>query len=220
MVASLKLAGPRFRAREAMKNDVSDMTEVFFRSFNAKFWQYFLPVPSPNDNPGGRKFWDESWAMGIDNPTDRSFVVEDTENGNKIVAFSRWMVPQKDGNQERPWPDMPPGMDMEVAGAFFGGMEENRHEMLDKRPHWFLEMLGVHEDYQKHGIGAVLIKYGTDQADKDGLETYLDASEIGQPYYKKRHNFAHPKGINIPDRPEYGSFYYESLIRDPQPVAK
>lgn len=30
--------------------------------------------------------------MGIDNPTDRSFVVEDTEQGNRIVAFSRWMV--------------------------------------------------------------------------------------------------------------------------------
>jgi len=83
-----------------------------------------------------------------------------------------------------------------------------------------LEMLGVHEDYQKHGIGAVMIKYGTDQADKDGLETYLDASEIGQPYYKKRHNFTHSKAINIPDRPQYGSFHYESLIREPQAVVK
>ena len=35
--------------------------------------------------------------MGLDNPTDRTFVVEDTEKDKKVVAFSRWMVPQDDG---------------------------------------------------------------------------------------------------------------------------
>jgi ribosomal protein S18 acetylase RimI-like enzyme len=34
---------------------------------------------------------------------------------------------------------------------------------MEKRPHWFLEMLGVHEDYQRQGLGAKLIKWGTDQ---------------------------------------------------------
>lgn len=58
-----------------------------------------------------------------------------------------------------------------------------------------LEMLGTHEDYQRNGIAASLIKWGTDQADKDGLETYLDGSEIGQPYYKAHHGFKHGKNI-------------------------
>lgn len=48
-----------------------------------------------------------------------------------------------------------------------------------------LELLGVHDDYQKKGIGAMLVKWGTDHADSDGLDTYLDGSEIGQPFYKK-----------------------------------
>lgn len=75
--------------------------------------------------------------MGIYNPTDRSFVVEDTKNENKIVAFSRWMVPQTDGNQDRTWPDLrEDAWDMEVAGAFFGGMGESRLELMGKRPHW------------------------------------------------------------------------------------
>jgi len=80
-------------------------------------------------------------------------------------------------------------------------------------------MLGVHEDYQKHGIGASLIKWGTDQADKDGLETYINGSEIGQPYYKRRHAFTEEKDIDVPDRPQYGSFHYKSLVRLPQNVA-
>ena len=43
---------------------------------------------------------------------------------------------------------------MNVAGPFFGGMEANREELMGKRPHWMLEMLGVHEDYQNQGIPA------------------------------------------------------------------
>lgn len=80
-----------------------------------------------------------------------------------------------------------------------------------------LELLGVHEDYQKHGIGASLIKWGTDQADTDGLETYLDGSEVGQPYYRRRHAFTGMTAdVDIPDRPSYGSYRYKSLVRLPQ----
>lgn len=84
-----------------------------------------------------RKWWDEAHAMSLDNPADRSFVVEDLQNNGKIVAFSRWQVPQQDGNQERGWPEMDPSQfDMEIVGAFFGGMEENRRELMGSRPHW------------------------------------------------------------------------------------
>ena len=61
-------------------------------------------------------------------------------------------------------------------------------------------MLGVHEDYQRQGIAAALIKWGTDQADRDGLETYLDGSEVGQPYYKSRHGFHVERDVVIADR--------------------
>lgn len=61
-------------------------------------------------------------------------------------------------------------------------------------------MLGTHEDYQGCGIAARLIKWGTDQADKDGLESCLHASERGQPYYKKWHGFKYGKQIEVPDR--------------------
>lgn len=46
-------------------------------------------------------------------------------------------------------------------------------------------MLAVHEDYQCRGIAASLIKWGTDQADKEGVETMLHASQMGEPYYIK-----------------------------------
>ena len=105
---------------------------LFATGFNAPFWQYLFP-----DDEAKRHWLDNAWAIGIDNPTDRSFVVEDMEKGNRIVAFSRWMVPQQDGNLERKWPDIKESdWHMDVAGSFFGGMEENRHELMGTRPHW------------------------------------------------------------------------------------
>jgi len=84
-----------------------------------------------------------------------------------------------------------------------------------------LELLGVHDDYQRHGLGSQLIHWGTEQADKQGLETYLDGSEKGQPYYVKHHAFEIRAAIDIPSRPEaYGDYRYKSLVRPAQGVAK
>lgn len=92
--------------------------------------------------------------MSLDNPTDRHFVVEDTQSDGRIAAFSRWQVPQDDGSQERMWPEMAESeFDMEVIGPFFGGMEENRHELMGKRKHWCEFPFLV--SYAMNGLGKV-----------------------------------------------------------------
>jgi len=132
MATPSHLAGAQLKIRPATKDDIPAMNDVYFHSFNAPFWQYITP-----DNAANRAWFEESWAMSLDNPTDRNFVVEDTAKGDRIVAFSRWMVPQDDGNQERKGPEpLHDQWDMEVMGAFFGGMASNRREMMGKRPHW------------------------------------------------------------------------------------
>lgn len=86
--------------------------------FHHPFFAYF----SPNDQVH-RNWFTEAWRVGLDSkpslqcppfnfdaskraiiiadPTDRTFVVEDTEKDNKLVGFSRWVMPQQDGNLER-----------------------------------------------------------------------------------------------------------------------
>jgi GNAT superfamily N-acetyltransferase len=63
-----------------------------------------------------------------------------------------------------------------------------------------LELFGVDENYQKQGIGTALILWGIEQADKEGLEVYLDATEKGCPYYTNHHGFAYGGNVEIPDR--------------------
>ena len=90
----------------------------------------------PNNEPH-RRWWNEAWTMGLDNPTDRTFVVIDRERDDEVVAFSRWQVPQENGSLERRWPDLNSrDWDLEVANDFFNGMDTNRKEMMQKRPHW------------------------------------------------------------------------------------
>ena len=78
----------------------------------------------------------------------------------------------------------------------------------------------MHEGYQRRGIADALIRWGTEQADEQGLETYLDASQVGLPWYKKHHGFREAKVIPLPDRPSYGSYSYMSIIREPQKIGK
>ncbi|KAK5114193.1 hypothetical protein LTR62_002763 [Meristemomyces frigidus] len=110
---------------------------------------------------------------------------------------------------------------LKLAGPEFrmrGATKNDVDDMTDT----VLELLGVDEDYQERGIGASLLKWGTDQADQEGLETYLDASEKGKPYYQRRHGFGRSKGFEepIPDRKEYGSYAPVSLVREPVGVSK
>ncbi|KAF2772636.1 hypothetical protein EJ03DRAFT_348587 [Teratosphaeria nubilosa] len=175
MAGPLDLADPeRSRIREAKEQDVSAMTEVFFRSFNAPFWQYFISDKIGRANGEQDIVW---------------------EKGNKIVGFARWVLPQRDGNLERKWPEMDPkDWDMEIFEKFF--VEENRHEMMQTTPHWMLEMLDVQEPTKGTALAQVC---------------------SNGPYYKKRHAFTGEKDIDLPERPDaYGSYHCRSLIRKPQ----
>ncbi|KAK6431315.1 hypothetical protein LTR95_012526 [Oleoguttula sp. CCFEE 5521] len=214
-MASSTSLPPNLHIRPATGSDIPSLTSSFYTSFGlAPFMAYLFPR-----SPYFDKWWNEVFLLGLQNPTDRTFVVTDSNAGDKVVAFSRWMVPQADGSLERKWPAVGGEAwgDMEVAGAFFGGMGGNHEKIMAKRPHWFLELLGTDKSYQRQGIAGALIKWGTDQADREGLETYLDASEEGREYYIRHHGFELKGEIPIPSRPDsYGEFRCVSVSRQPR----
>lgn len=48
-----------------------------------------------------------------------------------------------------------------------------------------LDILHTHPSHQGRGAGAQLVKWGTDLADKEGLQCYLESSPTGYPLFKK-----------------------------------
>lgn len=48
-----------------------------------------------------------------------------------------------------------------------------------------LDTLATHPDYQGRGAGSMIVKYGCDLADQDGVSAYVDASKEGLVLYKR-----------------------------------
>jgi len=55
--------------------------------------------------------------------------------------------------------------------------------MKDKK-HWFLDMICVLPEYQGRGAAGMLMRWGTERADHEGVEAYLEASPVGKPVYE------------------------------------
>ena len=45
--------------------------------------------------------------------------------------------------------------------------------------------LDTHPDYQRRGIGSMLVQWGVDKSNESGIPAYLESTEIGSPLYMK-----------------------------------
>ncbi len=62
-------------------------------------------------------------------------------------------------------------------------------EVHPSEPHWYLEGLGTHPDWQRRGIASAVLAPVLDQCDGDGLPAYLETQkESNVPFYR-RHGF-------------------------------
>jgi GNAT superfamily N-acetyltransferase len=65
------------------------------------------------------------------------------------------------------------------------------HRMLDQaapdRPHWYLRVVGVAPQYQRHGVGMVLLRPALERCDREGTPAYLVASQCKNvPFYEQQ----------------------------------
>lgn len=101
-----------------------------------------------------------------------------------------------------------PGSNPEACEAFFGTMTSKWWDRMGSKPHFckFLSEPGLlvlsctrmlicclvdlkllHTDpaYQRRGAGSMLLQHFADEADKRGLESYLESTDEGRPLYEK-----------------------------------
>lgn len=55
----------------------------------------------------------------------------------------------------------------------------------DLEEHWHLKMLAVDPKWQRNGIGQMLVRWGLEKAQEDGVSAGLESSETGAPMYLK-----------------------------------
>lgn len=65
----------------------------------------------------------------------------------------------------------------------------------DHENSWYLEILGVHPDFQGRGIGKTLVQWGLDQAEGEGVCASVMSAPGKDPFYQKcGFNVLHGRG--------------------------
>ncbi|KKY13158.1 hypothetical protein UCDDS831_g09278 [Diplodia seriata] len=151
----------------------------------------------------------EKVRKSLGKPNLHHLKVVDTDNNDEIIACAVWeFFPNGRSDEDLRELEQPFQPVVEEGERFcrfqqhfFSYLGRVRLQM-GKAPHYFLGLLVTHPKHHRRGAGAMLIRWGTEQADKAGLICFLEASEAGRDLYK-RHGFEDQETTKF-DLSEYG----------------
>jgi len=119
----------------------------------------------------------------------------DTGTG-EMIAGARWTHyrPRDPNAKERTWEEVEEEFRIpepyteghpEVNEALFSLLGAKKKEHMGTKVYYKLDTLVTHSSHHRRGAGGLLLKWGCDRADEDGVEAYLEASEMGAPLYAR-----------------------------------
>ncbi|EPS26468.1 hypothetical protein PDE_01405 [Penicillium oxalicum 114-2] len=172
-----------FKLEIVTLKDIPAISQLWFAAFPD------MEALFPN-TPAMHQWWDDAnRADMIRKPFQKYLKVVDThtldERGRpRLVAYAKWdlSMPEERGPRFPPWHESQPALDCDTL---FQGLESERARVMGSRRHYYLDMLATHPEYRRRGAGSMLVKWGCDLADREGVGAYVDASQAGVPLYKK-----------------------------------
>lgn len=102
------------------------------------------------------------------------------------VAMAGWVPPGRPEVDVGEWPQIDhPEWRIERFGLLGAAMAEH----TPPEPHWYLNMLATHPDWQRLGLGAALMKATFERADHEGVPCYLETESDENVAYYRHHGF-------------------------------
>ncbi|KAF3767143.1 acyl-CoA N-acyltransferase [Cryphonectria parasitica EP155] len=186
---------PTLKLRPGRPSDVPALADIFLDAFSGNpIGQNFFP----RDTPSARSFWTNTLTEEIHDPKVNFLVVTATkdhaspssadQDEQPIIAFAKWVRPLPPGTPQAPWPaddEWPADGDPPRAAVFFRKLAGMHEEIMGARAHWYLEIIVTRAAHQGRGAGAMLMQWGAERADREGVECYLDATPAGKPLYER-----------------------------------
>ncbi|KAL2005066.1 hypothetical protein VTN00DRAFT_2916 [Thermoascus crustaceus] len=186
----------------ATVEDIPDITNVWYAAFSTPAMLALFP-----DTPAVRRWWEDANENDLLNNPFRVYLkVVDTAADNRLVAYGKWVLsmPDEDGSRFPAWPA---DCDAKKNDDFFGALARERERLLGGTKNYYLDMLAVHPDYQGKGAGSLIVKWGCDRGDQDGVALYIDATPAGARLYEKF-------GFEDRSDPRYTAEGIASMVRD------
>jgi GNAT superfamily N-acetyltransferase len=104
------------------------------------------------------------------------------------AALAIWFPPVEPGTSEPDPDDSGPPSPPELLARFeLIGPAMAAHKPTE--PHWYLQLLATHPDWQRQGLGAELMHVVFAQADPEGIPCYLETERPELVAYYRHHGF-------------------------------
>lgn len=167
--------------RPAKASDARDIVDIYFSAFRE---DPISLVCFPRNNKAIYDFWFNMIVEEL-NSVDSHFVCvtsSDASGKENVVAFAQWNDSSKPLTLNLPtWPA---GSDSEVANSFFGSLSSTHKRLMEGKRHWYLELVATRPEFQGKGAAGMLLRWGLQKVDEEGVEAYLEASPDGKPIYE------------------------------------
>jgi GNAT superfamily N-acetyltransferase len=121
------------------------------------------------------------------------------DNGGRTIAHAAWSlynVPKEEPDEPATNPAVvsdpkpayfPPELRMDALSSLFGPLRAMQQETMGTTEQYFmLNSLATHPEQRCRGAAGMLIEWGLNKADEEGLVTYLDATGMAKPIYEKK----------------------------------
>lgn len=168
------------------------MITVLNDAFRDNPFQKRVFPPSLAAEQRSRDWFDKN----LPNPESYFVVAEDATASSgempEMAGWARWVRCPSPSPDSEPAPppvfteDMyPHGGDQALAVRFFKANYDAKVRHVGDQSAWFLSTIVVGNNFQRRGVGSLLMRYGVEKADEEGWVAYVNASPEGKTLYEK-----------------------------------
>nr|POE88075.1 hypothetical protein CFP56_11304 [Quercus suber] len=193
-----------FQVAVADETDLQRLFTIAAEAFgtNEPFWDTLYPA---HGTEAGRIEGGERFVKATRSQPWTTFIkVYDPATG-EIVGMSKWnlyrgKMPEYVKDSTNYWPSETERLIYEFKGQEFmktrnAYIEQTNAELVS------LDILAVDPRYQRMGVGDLMVKWGIEEADRQGVEAVVESSRFGKGLYMKN-GFVFQRDVVIPNPPD------------------